>query len=347
MIKDMALAAFSAFFKTDRIRHAPLNVQLEPTTACNLNCRMCIRPDSVEKASHMEESVFHLAMKKLSPPRIVFAGAGEPLLHPRLFNMIGFCRTHGVRTMMSTNLVTCRETVDRLIEQGPHVLKVSIDAADAATYRAVRGTDAFAQILGNVRALVQGTQGKMEVRFEYVLMKENMAGLADVVSLADGLGVKRVYFRELQTEGMTEERRKELLDGVDFGLLRKSLTTAAARARELHIETNLRDLLSQFKRIQRLYARDNAAAGTGCLLPWLQLFVAVNGDVSPCCALYTNSGVKTGNVVENSRDELLNGAAMVCVRRGFRKKRVAPVCRDCIPRDFRKLSAMRRALPGF
>jgi len=348
MLKDLLLAGVSAFLKTDRIRHAPLNLQLEPTTVCNLNCRMCIRRDSVTAPSHMEENVFHLALKKLGPPRIVFAGAGEPLLHPRIFDMIRFCEDSGIRTMMSTNLVTEPATFERLIAQGPRVLKVSIDAPDAATYLAIRGTDVFSKVLQNVRALVKGAAGRTEVRFECVLMKENIGRLPDMISLCDGLGVKRVYFRELQTEGMAEDRRKSLLSGFDFELLRRNLDVAQKLARNLGIDSNLADQLSQLKKLKRLYAREGGASlGASCLLPWLQLFVAVNGDASPCCALYTNSGVKTGNVVENSRDELLNGAAIVCVRRGFRQKTVAAVCRDCIPRDFRKLSAMRRALPGF
>jgi sulfatase maturation enzyme AslB (radical SAM superfamily) len=169
-----------------------------------------------------------------------------------------------------------------------------------------------------------------------------------MISLCEGLGVKRIYFRELQTEGMTEERRKELLDGFDFETLANKLKRALALAKKSGIDTNLADQISQMKKIRRLYNREGGVPlGISCLLPWLQVFVAVNGDVSPCCSLYTNSGVKTGNVVENSRDELLNGAAMACVRRGFRKKNVARVCHDCIPRDFRKLATMRRVLPGF
>jgi MoaA/NifB/PqqE/SkfB family radical SAM enzyme len=76
---------------------------------------------------------------------------------------------------------------------------------------------------------------------------------------------------------------------------------------------------------------------TVCLSPWISLYIDINGEVSPCLGLF-KSGIRAGNVLENSRDELLNGPVMTCIRRGFRHGNTSPACGLCGPSGgFRRL----------
>lgn len=348
MIRDIALGLFSALFKTGRILHSPLNVQIEPTTHCNLNCRMCIRRDVVKEPAHMEENVFHTAVKKLTPHRVVFAGSGEPLLHPQMPDMIRYLKRSRIRTMISTNLLVGREAIRAAAEAGIDVIKISIDAPDGATYRSIRGSGDFDRLLDNIRFVRTQASSGTDLRFECVLMKENVGALDRLILLASDLKINRVYFRELQTFGMDDARRRELLNGFDLDLMERSLAAAAALARTRGIRTNAGELLGQFKTIRSLYSSElTSRFSSACLLPWLAVFVSVKGDTAPCCALYINAGVKTGNVMEHSRDELLNGPPVACIRRAFKNGKVSPVCRDCLPRDFGRLFTMVSALPKY
>ena len=349
MLKDMIMGGAAALLRPEKIRNSPLNVQVEPTTYCNQSCKMCIRSDRKIVLRHMEENLLHLTVKKLSSRRIVFAGRGEPLLNPVLPEMIAYCVKSHVRTMLSTNLTAEPAVIGRLLESGIHVIKVSIDAPDAATYAAVRGdADGFGKVMENVRAIRERRSVKTALSFEYLIMKENFDKIPAMIDLARALKVNRVFFRELQTEGLGEARRKLLIEEFDLAGLRKALSQAGEMARRTGIKTNLRELLSGFNEIVDLYSRAvPTGRGAACLLPWLQVFVAVNGDVSPCSALYTNSNIITGNIAENSRDEILNGAAMTCIRRGFKNGKVAPICRDCFPRDFRRLFSLARFTPAY
>lgn len=349
MLKDLILGGTAALIKSERILNNPLNIQVEPTTYCNLKCKMCIRHDSVATPFHMEENILHLAVKKLSPSKIVFAGAGEPLLNPVFPEMVEYCVKAGIKTMVSTNLVIDKTTIDRLLATGIHVIKVSIDAPDRDTYSKVRGkAEHFDKLLDNLTYIQQHKDNQLDLRFEYVIMKDNFDKIPEMLSLAKRMGIRGIYFRELQTEGISEERRKDLMDNFDFSGLKKILQNTAKAAKKMQLETNLEALLYNFDRLTDIYSRETRPdTGASCLLPWLQIFVAVNGDVSPCCALYTNNGVKSGNVVDNSRDEILNGPAMTCIRRAFKNKKLPAVCRDCIPRDFKKLLLITRSLPGF
>jgi hypothetical protein len=75
-----------------------------------------------------------------------------------------------------------------------------------------------------------------------------------------------------------------------------------------------------------------------CLCPLISLYVDITGEVSPCLGLF-KSGIRAGNVLENSRDELLNGPVMTCIRRGFKQGKISPVCHACAPGGLRQVWA--------
>src|SRR5512134_3563121 len=74
----------------DRLRvHRPVThltkIYIEPTTRCNIDCRMCIRSGWNERLERMREETFTRALegvRDVAPaPTLVFGGWGEPLFH--------------------------------------------------------------------------------------------------------------------------------------------------------------------------------------------------------------------------------------------------------------------------
>jgi radical SAM protein with 4Fe4S-binding SPASM domain len=85
-----------------------------------------------------------------------------------------------------------------------------------------------------------------------------------------------------------------------------------------------------------------------CLLPWLQCFISVRGELSVCCATYTNESFSAGNVFEQDFEAVWNGPKMQSIRRLFRNRQnPLAVCRDCIPHSLPVLLKMGSMLPGF
>src|SRR5205085_9348697 len=79
-------------------------------------------------------------------------GVGEPMLVKELPRMVRHLKQRGTYVLFNTNGTVLNEKNGRaLIEAGLDELRVSLDAADAQTYRVVRGKDYFARILRNVR----------------------------------------------------------------------------------------------------------------------------------------------------------------------------------------------------
>ena len=88
-----------------------------------------------------------------------------------------------------------------LIEAGLDELRVSLDAANAKSYLAVRGKDYFARILRNVRAFraLQEREGIDRPRVSAWLtgLKETIVELPAFVQVAAEIGVKEVYLQRL------------------------------------------------------------------------------------------------------------------------------------------------------
>jgi radical SAM protein with 4Fe4S-binding SPASM domain len=333
----------------------PYYVQLEVTTHCNLACYMCVRNEVIKHPQHLAYEDFARTFDRIRPHKLALSGAGEPLLHPDITRMIACARARGTAVQIPSNgtLLGRPGMAQAIVESGLNMLKISIDAATAPTYQAIRRQDCFDKIVDGVRQLAERKKEKNsrlpEVRFDVVILKENYAEIPDIIRLARDLGVGVVFFRALQTKGIGKEREEVLGKDVDFDLLRRVVQEGIADAARLGIRTNLRDIARDFESYHSIYQRQDAALSDQvCLLPWLQCFISVRGELSPCCATYTNESFSAGNVFEQDFEAVWNGPKMQSIRRLFRSRQNPfAVCRDCIPHSLPVLLKMGSMLPGF
>ena len=80
-------------------------------------------------------------------------GVGEPMLVKNLPRMVRYLKDRGTYVLFNTNGTVLNEKNGRaLIDAELDELRVSLDAANAKSYLAIRGKDYFHRILKNVRA---------------------------------------------------------------------------------------------------------------------------------------------------------------------------------------------------
>jgi MoaA/NifB/PqqE/SkfB family radical SAM enzyme len=333
----------------------PWHVQLEVTTHCNLACYMCVRNEAITHPQHLSYDDFQHLFDRIRPRRLTLSGAGEPLLHPDLARMIGHAERHGARTMIPSNgtLLRRAELAEGIVAAGLRTMKISIDAAHPQTYAAIRRQDCFDGIIEGIRLLDALKEKRMtrfpEIRFDVVILKENYTEIPDIIALARDLKIGTVFFRALQAKGIGGAREQEIGRDIDFEALRRAVRAGLTESSRRGVRTNLKNIARDFEAYRSLYVQQDAALSNQvCLLPWLQGFISVTGELSPCCATWTNEGLSAGNVFAQDFETVWNGARMQAIRRQFRSKRnPLAVCRDCIPRSLPVLLKMSSMLPGF
>lgn len=333
----------------------PYYVQFEVTTHCNLACYMCVRNEVIKHPRHLAFEDFRRTADQIRAPKLTLSGAGEPLLNPDLARMIAHAKSRGAAVMIPTNgtLLKRPGLAQAIVDSGLNVLKISIDAATPKTYEAVRRQDCFDKIIEGIELLdkLKKEKGRRfpELRFDVVILKENYREIPDIVRLASRLRIRTVFFRALQTKGIGAEREETIGKDVDFDALYQSVQQGTETAAGLSIKTNLKDVARDFRNYKSIYIKQDAAMSHHiCLLPWLQCFVSVKGEVAPCCAMYTNESFSAGNVFAQDFETVWNGSKMREARRLFRsRKNPFAICRDCIPRSVPVLLKMSSMLPGF
>ena len=132
----------------------PICVYLETTNRCNLLCTTCPRTyEELEPPADMSWDLFRRIVDQL--PRIeraVLHGVGEPMLVKKLPDMVRYLKDRGTYVLFNTNGTVLNEKNGRaLIDAGLDELRVSLDAANAQSYKAIRGKNYFNRILKNVR----------------------------------------------------------------------------------------------------------------------------------------------------------------------------------------------------
>ncbi|HSL94540.1 MAG TPA: radical SAM protein [Thermoleophilia bacterium] len=213
---------------TDQVR----KVYVEPTTACNLACRTCVRHAWDEPEGFMAwptyeavvESLVELAggtsredgpgsgagtgagaslgpsRPRLHPeaaPTVAFMGLGEPLLHERFVDMVRLAKARGLRTEVTTNaLLLDDEMAGDLAAAGLDQLVVSIDGASAESFGRVRSGASLARVVENVQRLHDWERpnqaSPVSIGVEFVALRSTLGELPHLGRVAAQLGASFV-----------------------------------------------------------------------------------------------------------------------------------------------------------
>src|ERR1700731_74410 len=133
----------------------PVCLYLEVTNRCNLLCTTCPRTyEELEPPADMSWTLFTSIVDQAPDlARAVLHGVGEPMLVADLPRMVRYLKDRSVYVLFNTNGTVLGERNGRaLIDSGLDELRVSLDASNRESFKAVRGRDYFGRIIRNVRA---------------------------------------------------------------------------------------------------------------------------------------------------------------------------------------------------
>ncbi|MBN2042135.1 MAG: radical SAM protein [Spirochaetes bacterium] len=314
--------------------HMPVShltrVYIEPTTRCNLDCKTCIRNVWDEPQGSMSEEVFTKIMKGLddfSPvPDVFFGGFGEPLVHPRILQMISEAKSRGSFVELITNgTLLTKEMSKNLIDAGLDMIWVSLDGATPESYADVRMGAELPNVLENMKEFHVLRLRKNVRKYDscaepdsyrffdkpymgiaFVAMKRNIHDLPAILSIANRFSVSRVHVSNLlpYTEEMAEEilfpdTIAELFQPMllDLPLIRKDSSTKEA------LYEAARTLYSQ-----RINGATPSELSDRC--PFIEkgsTAVSWAGDISPCLPLlHSYNGIVNGREHFRRRHQVAN-----------------------------------------
>jgi MoaA/NifB/PqqE/SkfB family radical SAM enzyme len=329
---------FEAVTQTQDRAAPPVCLYLEVTNRCNLLCETCPRTfEELEPPADMGWDLFtRIVDQAAGLKRAVLHGVGEPMLVPELPRMIRYLKDRGVYVLFNTNGTLLREKRFReLIDAGLDELRVSLDAADAATYKLVRGRPFFDRIVRDVQLMraFQDAAGVAHPKISLWLtgMKETIQQLPDFVRLAAKMRVREVHLQRL------------VFDETGFGMARaesslfeRTESEEAASIREAQeVGATLGVTLDASGATEPGLSLKQQAGNpwSGCRRPWSLMYFTAHGRALPCCiAPFSARGYETytlGDAKAQSLDEMWNGPAYQEFRAALVSDAPPKPCENC------------------
>ncbi len=139
----------------------PLSLNVEITTKCNLACTFCWHSSLKEDEKiHLEFEDFKKIIDEASSfkiPSINLNGLGEPITHPRLLDMVEYCKMKGVQDIMfhTNGTKLSDKRIKDLITSGLTQIIFSLDTPDKDTYEKVRIGAKFDKVNSNVEQFIK------------------------------------------------------------------------------------------------------------------------------------------------------------------------------------------------
>ncbi len=256
--------------------------QVEPTMNCNLKCCMCPWINLRLPGSNMDWKTFEAVARYFGEAEEVdLTGGGEPLLHPRLEEMVRTVKSAGCVAGFSTNATLLfPDRAEGFLEAGLDWIAYSIDGATPATYEKIRVGASFEKVMKNIAGVQQLKERrrskKPKTMLFFVMMKENVQELPAMVKLAKSMGIDQIVAKNLDVilkEGDDERRIfKNRGEGEVDPSVSRAVAEAKREARDLKIGLRVYELSPTEKPICEQS-------------PLKTLFVAWDGSVSPCINL--------------------------------------------------------------
>jgi len=311
IIKNLPNLFKSKYFRTEVAKNYPYTIQIEPTNKCNLNCIMCIRKEVVKKLTgipiNMSFENFKTILDKIPSAMLIsIQGQGEPFLNPDIFRMIKYAKTKGTCVYTTSNATLLNEDIcKKIIESGLDCITFSIDGPTKEIYEKIRIGADFNSVMKNIKCLVDMKErynSDLEINMRVVLSKDNFKYIEKYIDIVNNLKINKISFQKIYHLPVMQE-----------------------------ISVN-EELKSLWKTIKKMKDKTDTkiefavADRWPCHKPWSDLYINVNGDVSPCCTIPM---AIMGNILKNSLDDVWNGEKYVAFRRELLKHKPKVCIGEC------------------
>lgn len=189
---------------------APVVVELDVTTFCDLACPECISGDLLNNGRFSDDKLLTLAaeMAEAGVRAVILIGGGEPLLHPAVGRTMEILAQRDVAIGLTTN----GTQIHRYLEQIATCVswtRVSVDAACPETYNLFRprrggNRDTFSAVTANLQALAEAKRGALGYSFLLIARRDatksrvlhhNFTDVAKAARLARDLGCDYIEFK--------------------------------------------------------------------------------------------------------------------------------------------------------
>jgi len=275
---------------------------IEATNACGMKCIMCPRQNMTRKIGFMDIKLFEKIIRQAEKgSKVALHFFGDPLLHPKIGEMIKICRKYEIKSSLSTNPTSLtKENIQKILDSGLDYLHISLDGATKQTYEKIRrGMANYKQAIEYIENFlsekIKRKTRKPITTIAIIRMKETEKEINDFLNQwKNKPGIDKVDVKDFIAWG----------GGID----------------------TINQLASEFS---RHYKRREYYP---CFWPWSKICVLWDGRVVPCCSDFDGKYI-LGDLKKQTLKEIWNSRKIQILRRqcrdnDFPKNHLCYGCRE-------------------
>ncbi len=326
--------------RTPELKTAFLHI----TSRCNLSCPHCYVLSDGVKHSGPQDLSTEIVVKLIDElaglgGRAVTLSGGEALLHPGVRRMLKRAADRSLEIRLLTNgTLLDREWAAFLADLPIHV-QVSLDGSRPEIHDAVRGKGNFLRALQAVERLQQAGLGE-KINLCATVMRSNVEDLAEIILLAEKLGVPLVRFLPLRRKGMAEAAWTAI--GTGFGVCEQERFYRMVADRQVKDKPALAvscGLSGFLLKLPPETPEDEIWCPIG-----RQIDIGFDGEAYPC-VLMMEERFRVGNIHRESLESMTRSDAMRQTCRALAERRSDIVgCARCLWRNLCQAGCMGQAL---
>ena len=290
----------------ERFYSSPVGISIEPSSRCNLKCKMCCYQSEMYANAPMQKiprffdrgihnKIIDEATSHGRPMSIEYCWRGEPMLNPELFSLLRYATDKGVPPSLVTNAtLLTEENAEKLLDTGIGAVTFSIDGATKKTYETIRIGANFDTVKANVNRFIELAQQRDKrpiICIKTCRQEDNKAELDDLVA--------------------------EWINKVDYVIIQNQSFPGGDTYRRWFNPESMRNLYNR---------------RPPCHALWLNFTISTTGNAAPCVTFFDeNPEDILGNVSESGVLDLWNGDDFKSRRALALEKRFdeIPLCKEC------------------
>ena len=294
----------SSYLKNSFVFGHPYMAYIDPSNKCNHKCPLCPtgRSEKLRNKYIMEFEGFRFVIDQIGKYlySLHLYNWGEPFLNKDLIKMIKYAKKFAMKITVSTNLSILDEKLaNDIIESDLDYLIVSLSGITNKSYSKYHIGGDLTKTLNNLTLLLnikkQLNSPKPSILISFLPTRFNENEISKASELFKQLGVSFLV-------------GKLRLDMGDAVIKTKSDITQFIEWLPLSQELSVHD-----KNLNKLFS-------DYCNWPWERICIHPEGNVSPCCAIYSQK-YDFGNVLKNDFYRVWNGKKYREARTIIRKSR--------------------------
>lgn len=310
MSKKFDLDSHKLHYHFDRVAQfatsgdcAPIYMEVSPVGLCNHRCVFCAYDYIGYPNRKLEREKFLSFVKDVADAGLksmLYAGEGEPLVHPNIGEFISFTKSCGVDVGMFTNGQCLSERLAGEILPHLTFIRFSFNGGTAENYAAVHEVKPFVfdKVVENIKFTCEYRKNNalaVDIGAQFVLLPENIEYLMDAVRTLKACGVDYLSVKPFVQQNEAQHYQMKRQFGLDElrGLIEECEKETTDSFRVLFRE-------NAFEK----YGERDYGHCYGC-----SFITVLNsaGELASCLPYWDNPLFVYGNISEQSFDEIWNG----------------------------------------